>query len=220
MERLKRLREPAVVLALAGSALHLVLGVVWAVGSPDPLGSTLASPAILVAESTLLLLLTALLLACRLVDPTPHARGLTVAGLVVTGALLIGVAALVVASTALAPEADGWDPSFLPSMVAALTVASISLAIQIILLREPVSQPVLAVPAELEPAEPEPEPVDPQQQPEWTPDAAVGTVWRRAGDATSQRPATSWDASGVGGGWEEPDPGAETPTEPTRRAED
>ena len=83
-----------------------------------------------------------------------------------------------------------------PPLIAGIVAVGSFLA----LLRRPLSNPA-SVP-ELESAEPEPEPVDPQQQPGWTPDAAVGTVWRRAGDAASQTPSTSWDSPGqTGDGW-------------------
>jgi hypothetical protein len=72
-------------------------------------------------------------------------------------------------------------------------------------------------PSEPEPAELEPEPVDLDQQPGWTADEAVGTVWRRAGDAASERPATSWDAPTTDGGWGEPLPRGDAAEEPPRR---
>jgi hypothetical protein len=217
MERLKRLREPAVVIALVGLVVHLASSLLWVLRSPAPLGSALATFASLIVPPALLVLVTALLLACRLTEPTRHVRGLTLAGLVLTGTLLIGGIASAVASVSTAPEAEGGDLTFLPWLVAPVTVAVVSLVTQVALLRRPVSGTAAAPPLELDSAQPEPEPADPQNEPTWTSDAAVGTVWRRAGDAASQRPATSWDAPGQSGsGWESgPDP--DTPVETTRR---
>ena len=217
MERLKRLREPAAVIALVGLAVHLTLSVLWAARAPAPLGSALATLATLIVPPVLLVLLTALLLACWLAEPTPHARGLTVTGLVLTVALLIGAVALAVASVTTTPGADGSPLAFLPWLVAPVTVAVISLATQVALLRRPVADLASAPPAELESAQPDPDSVDPQHQPTWTSDAAIGTVWRRAGDAGSERPATSWDAPGQGGGWWEAEPDPDPPAETTRR---
>jgi hypothetical protein len=217
MERLKRLREPAVVIALVGLVVHLALSVLWAVRYPAPLGATFATLANLIVPPVLLVLLTALLLSCWLAEPTPHARGLTVTGLVLTVALVAGVAALAVASVTTDRGADGGALASLPWLVAPVTVAVVSLAAQVALLRPPPAGTAATAPAELESARPDPEPVDPQHQPTWTSDAAVGTVWRRAGDAASQRPATSWDAPGQSGGWGDAVPDSDPPAEPTRR---
>jgi hypothetical protein len=217
MEGLKRLREPAAVIALLGMAVHLALSGLWAVRSPAPSGSTLGTLAILIVPPVLLVLLTALLLACWLVGPTPHARGLTVTGLGLTVALLVGAVALAVVSLTTAPGADSGRLAFVAGLVAPVTVAVISLATQVALLRRPVSDTATVPPAELEPVPPDPEPVHPQHEPTWTSDAAIGTVWRRAGDAASQRPATSWDAPGQSGGWWEAGPDPDPPAETTRR---
>jgi len=216
MERLKRLREPATVIALVGLVVHLALTVLWAVRYPAPPGSV-ASLANLIVPPVLLVLLTALLLACWLAEPTRHARGLTVTGLVLTVALLVGAVAPAVASVSTARGTDGGGLAFLPWLVVPVTVAVVSLAAQVALLRPPPAGTAAPAPAELESAQPDPEPVDPQQQPTWTSDAAVGTVWRRAGDAASQRPATSWDAPGQSGGWWEAGPDSDPPVETTRR---
>jgi MFS family permease len=216
MERLMRLREPAAVIALVGLTLHTVLVVLSGWDSTAPLGPILGHLASAIAEPVLLVLLSVLLVACWLTEPTRHARGLTVAGLALTALLLAAVLALAVAALVVAgPEM--WERGAIYRwLVPPVTVAVIGLLAQVALLRRPTPAPT-TVP-ELEPAEPQPEPVDPQQQPTWTPDAAVGTVWRRAGDAASQVPATSWDAPGEGGaGWGTISP-ADPPTEPTRRS--
>jgi hypothetical protein len=208
-----------VVIALVGLVLHLGLGVLWAVRYPGPPGTALPTLATQIIPPVLLVLLTALLLACWLAEPTPHARGLTVTGLVLTVALLVGAVGSAIAAVPTVPRSDDGGIAFVAWLVAPVTVAVVSLAVQGGLLRRRVSEPA-AAPPELESAEAEPQPelVDPQQQPTWTSDAAVGTVWRRAGDAGSQRPATSWDAPDQSGGWwgseQDPDP----QVEPTRRS--
>jgi hypothetical protein len=209
MEHLLRLREPAAVVVVFGLGLHLALTVV---------GSTLSQAPGGLADPALLILLTALVIACWVAAPTRHARGVTVAGLVlailaVGSAVVFGVAALQYLPDAAAPLL-AVSASVLPSLVAGIIAAGA----MITLLRTPRSAPA-AQPA-LPPAEPAPEPVDPQQQPTWTSDAAVGTVWRRAGDAGSAQPATNWDAPAAGAGWWGPDTSADESTEATRRTTD
>ncbi len=211
-----RLREPAAVVALVGVALHVVLSVLSAADSPVPVGPTLGDLAYRIADPVLLVLLTALLVACWLPEPTPHARGLTVTGLLLTASLLAAILVLAVVALTAASWPEGRERTAIYSaLVTPATVTTICLAAQIALVRRPAQQPATPPAAELPAAEPEP---DPEQQPTWTPDAAVGTVWRRAGDAASQRPSTSWDSPGqTEGGWgprSSPDP----PPEPTRRA--
>ena len=220
MDRLKRLREPLVVVALVALVIYASLLLTVAGPAPDmPLGVTLAELAYSLVEPVLLALLTGLLVVCWVAEPSPHARGLTMTGLVLTAALLAGAVGLSVAATLLGVY-DWWSPTFVALAVPPISVAVISLAVQVALVRRPL--PVPAPMPELAPAEPEPEPepVDPQQQPGWTPDAAVGTVWRRAGDAASQTPSTSWDGPGQTEGWGGPDSRPDLPPESTRRAEE
>ena len=215
MERLKRWREPAAVVVLVAVGLDLVALLLTAAARTSDPGLLAADLALALADPVLLLLLTALVVACWVAPPTPRARGLTIAALALTSVVLLGVAASGVAALVLAPTAI-WSASLLravPPLVAGVVALSASIA----LLRRPRPAPV-PVP-ELEAAEPEPAPVDPQQQPAWTPDTAVGTVWRRAGDAASEGPATSWDSPDAGTGWGEPDPRPDAPAEPTRRTE-
>jgi len=215
MERLKRWREPAAVIALVGLALHVVVLLLAAVTSPADLDLLAPELAYALVVPVLLLLLTALVVACWVAEPIPHARGLAIAALVLVAVTVVGAAAFAVAAVVLGPTYV-WSV-FTLRAVSPLVVTVVALGALVALVRRPL-QATAPVP-ELESPEPEPEPVDPQREPEWTPDAAVGTVWRRAGDATSQGPATSWDAPGASG-WSEPGPRAEIPTEPTRRTED
>jgi hypothetical protein len=216
MERLMRWREPAMVVVLVALGLHLVVVLLSAgLGSAD-LGPLAPDLAYALADPVLLLLLTALVVACWVAPAAPHARRLTIAALVVTVVTLVGVVAFAVLALVLAPPAL-WS-SYVPWALTAPAVGVVALGALIALLRRPLS--AAAPVPELEPAEPEPEPVDPQQQPTWTSDTAVGTVWRRAGDAGSERPATSWDAPAAGGGSWGSDPDADGPAQATRRTTD
>lgn len=217
MERLKRLREPAAVVALVGLGLHLFLHMLPAAGTPVPAYLFAGDLAYVLADPALLALPTLLVLACWSADPTPHARRLTVAALVLTAAVLVVAVGAGVAAALLTPTEEGISvaiPTWLPSLLP----GAIAVGAQIALLRRPALERAAGSPAELAPAEPEP--ADPQQQPTWTPDAAVGTVWRRAGDAGSQTPATRWDDPGpTDGGWG-PVARVDPAPEPTRRADD
>ena len=210
-----RLREPAVVLVLVVLALQLVLILVLATVSGEPVEVTGLPLAYYLADPALLVLLTGLVLACWVVEPTPHARGVTLTALVLVVGTLAAATALAIAGLVMVPAGGALIP-LLVRILPTLAAGVVGLGTSITLLRR-VRSAAPPVP-ELGPAEPEPEPVDPQQQPTWTPDAAVGTVWRRAGDAASQTPSTSWDSSGqTEGGWG-PITSSDPPPEPTRRA--
>ena len=220
MERLKRLREPAALLVLGALALQLVVVATVAVFSGGPTAATRLPLAYHLLDPALLVLLTALVIACWVAGPTPHARGVTLAALVLTAAALAAAVAVAVGGlVAPATEGDGLVPLLVRS-VPSLAAAVISLSTSITLLRRPLpaSAPLPELPPSEAELEPEPDPVDPQHQPTWTSDAAVGTVWRRAGDAAVERPATSWDAPGQTGGWSESEPDADPPVQPTRRS--
>jgi hypothetical protein len=216
MERLNRWREPATVVVLVALVVDLVMLLLSAAASTSDWGLMATNLAFALADPVLLLLLTAVVVACWVAEPSPRARGLTMAALVLTSVILVGVAVSGVAALVLAPVPI-WS-AFLLQAVPPLVAGVVALGTSIALLRRPsgAATPTLA----LETVAPEEEPIDPQQQPSWAPDTAVGTVWRRAGDATSQRPATSWEAPGAGGAWEDPDPGPDAPSEPTRRTGD
>ena len=210
MEPLLRLREAAAVVVVVGLGLHLVLTVVGSTLSQAPGGLT---------DPGLLVLLTALVVACWVAEPTRHARGVTIAGLAL--AVLAVAAAVVFAVAALRYRPAAASPllSVSASVLPSLTAGIVALGATVALLRRP--RPAPAPLPELERAEPEPEPepLELQQQPTWTTDMAVGTVWRRAGDAGTERPATSWDAPVAGGGWgSDRDP--DGPAQATRRTTD
>jgi hypothetical protein len=215
MERILRLRGPATVVVLVALGLHLVVVLVSAASSPGDPGLVASNLAYALVDPVLLLLLTALVIACCVAPPAAHARGLTVAALALVLVTLVGVVVFGVLTAVRAPP--GIWSAYLSRAVSPAVVAVIALGALIALLRRPASAP--APLPEREPAEPEPEPVDPEQQPTWTSDAAVGTVWRRAGDAGSERPSTSWDAPTASGGWG-PEPDADGPAQATRRTTD
>ena len=211
-----RLRGPATVVVLVALGIHLVVVLVSAASSEADPGLVARDLAYALVDPVLLLLLTALVVACWVAPSAAHARGLTVAALALTVVTLLGVAVFGALAAVRAPP--GVWSAYLFRALSPPVVGVITLGALIALLRRPVAAP--APLPELEPAEPEPEPVDPQQQPTWTSDAAVGAVWRRAGDAGSERPATSWDAPAAGGGWWGPDSDPDGPAETTRRTTD
>ena len=210
-----RLRGPATVVVLVALGLHLVVVLLSAGLGSAHLGLLAPDLAYALADPVLLLLLTALVIACWVAPTAAHARGLTVAALALTLVTLVGVAVFGVLTAVRAPP-DVWS-TYLFRAVSPPVVGVIAVGALIALLRRPPAAPAPVL--ELEPAEPEPQPIDPEQQPTWTSDAAVGTVWRRAGDAGSERPATSWDAPAAGVGWG-PDPDADGPAQATRRTTD
>jgi hypothetical protein len=201
-----RLRQPATVVVLVALVLQALLLLVSAREASLPAGDALGYLAAVAIDPVLLLLLTALLVTCRLGEPTRAARGLTLAALVLTALLFAAAVGLAVAAMVAMPWPDGDETEFYRWLLPSLTVAVLSLAVQVALLRRPVARS--ATTPEIEPirsevrseSESEPEP-DPELQPTWTEDQAVGTVWRRAGDASPQTAATDWDASGETGGW-------------------
>ena len=149
--------------------------------------------------------------------PPPHARGLTVAALVLTagdpgrcrrcsGSCRPGPCARPEARC----RAATWSARCRRSVAGVVALGAL-----IALLRRPAARSGAASRARAgraragagRPA---------SSSPTWASDAAVGTVWRRAGDAASERPATSWDApASRRGGWG-PDPG---PRRDRRRAD-
>lgn len=203
-----RLRQPMAVVALVGLALHLALHLVLLLGLAAAArgdGERWAGDlAFTLVDPVLLLLVAALVLACWVAVPAPRARGLTVAALVLVALTLVafvaaGVAAVIVGETV-------FLAILLPQSVASLVTGIVALGTVIALLRRPAALPAPAlrtgpIPVELG-SEQEGEPVpDPELQPTWSSDQAVGTVWRRAGDASPQTAATDWDESGEAGGW-------------------
>jgi hypothetical protein len=216
VDRLKQLREPATVVALAGLALHFALTLVYFVLAPASFDLLLVDLALSLVNPVLVALLAVLVATCWMADATPRARGLTVLGLVLTAALLATAVGLLVAGVVRAPAdaRPGMLAVFL-GVVPWVTTAVIALGVFVALLRRPVAA---AAPTAVEQVEsttqPIPPPaVDPQLQPGWTPDAAVGAVWRRAGDAAAGAPATAWETPGQTAGWWGP-PAIETPPFP------
>jgi hypothetical protein len=212
VDRLKQLREPAAMVALVGLALHCALTLIYFLFAPAPFDPFLVDLALSLMSPVLVALLAILVASCWMDEATPRARGLTVLGLILTAGLVVAAAGLLVTGLVSA-QVDPWVSLFrvFPWVVPWLTTAVIALGVFVALLRRPSVAASPAVTAEMAPPEPVPAPpVDPQLQPGWSPDAAVGTVWRRAGDAAVGAPATSWDATGQSAGWWGPPPAAET----------
>jgi hypothetical protein len=216
VDRLKRLREPATVVALVGLALHFALTLLYHVLAPASFDLLLIDLAVGLVDPVLVALLAVLVTCCWLPDSTPHARGLTAFGLVLTGGLLATALGLLIAGVVRAPaDAQVGMMMVFFGIVPWLTTGVLALGAYVALLRRPVPVASPAAAGEVESAdsaEPVPAPAaDPQLQPGWSPDAAVGAVWRRAGDAAAGAPATSWDTPGQPAGWWGPPPAIETP---------
>ena len=215
MDRLKQLREPAAVVVLVGLALHFALTLIYFLIAQASFSLLLVDLALSLVNPVLVALLAVLVASCWMAEPTPRVRGLTVVGLVLTAALLATATGLLVAAVVVyAPDSalPGALSVFL-GVVPWLTTGVIALGLFVALLRRPSVAAPPAVTAGVERPEPvAAPPVDPQLQPGWSPDAAVGTVWRRAGDAATGAPATSWDAPSQTAGWWGPAPAIETPS--------
>jgi hypothetical protein len=211
VDRLKQLREPATVVALVGLALDCALTLFSLLLTPMPDDLLLVYAALGLGDPVLVTLLAALVATCWLADATPRARLLTVLGLVlIAGQLAMAVGLLVAGLVGLPTTAWPELPSLVSGAIPWLTTAVIAVGLHLTLLRRPsIAGTPAADSAELTTPAITP-PADPQLQPGWSPDAAVGAVWRRAGDAAAGAPATSWDTTGQATGrWGSP--AVETP---------
>lgn len=215
MDRLKRLREPATVVALVGLALHFALTAVYFLLAPVAFDLLLVDLALGLVNPVLVAMLAVLVASCWIPEATSRARGLTVLSLALTSGLLVTALGILVAGLLMAPaEARVGMVSVFLGVVPWVTTAVIAIGAFVTLLRRP---SVEVIPAEVGAAEP-PEPVralpaDPSLQPGWSPDAAIGAVWRRAGDAAAGAPATSWDATGQTADWWGPQSASDAPSE-------
>jgi hypothetical protein len=197
--------------ALIGLALHFALTLVYFLLAPASFDLLLVELALRLVNPVLVALLAVLVASCWKPEATSRARGLTVLSLLLTAGLFATALGLLLAGVLRAP-ADaraGMFAVFL-GVVPWVTTAVIAIGVFVALLRRP---SVAATPALVEAAAPVSTPaVDPQLQPGWSPDAAVGTVWRRAGDAAAGAPATSWEAPGQTAGWWGAAPAIEPPS--------
>jgi hypothetical protein len=215
VDRLKQLREPATVVALVGLTLHLALTLAYFLLAPEFENLPLVDLALSVGSPVLVALLAVLVTTCWMAEATPRARGLTVLSLVLTAGLLVTAIGLLVAGLMQVFDVGAGLFSVFRGFVPWLATAVIALGVFVTLLRRPAALVTPTVADAVEAAE-EPQaipapPADPQLQPGWSPDAAVGTVWRRAGDAAAGAPATSWDATGRTADWWGPTPTKEAP---------
>jgi hypothetical protein len=208
VDRLKQLRVPATVVALVGSALHFALTLVYFLLAPESFDLLLVDLALTLVNPGLVALLTVLVASCLIPEAVPRARALTVLGLVLTAGLLTAALGLLVAGLIQAePDARTGMLSVFLGIVPWLTTALIATGVCAALLRRPPVAVNPAVAEAVQPAEPVPAPsADPSLQPGWSPDAAIGAVWRRAGDAAAGAPATGWDATSQPAGWWGPPP--------------
>jgi hypothetical protein len=224
VDRLKQLREPAAVLVLVALALQVALTILgYALLTREFGDMPLGDLAFNLASPGLIGLLAILVITCWFGDPTPRARRVTVLALALTAALLVGALGLFVASLVWRSAAGQASLALtLRGLVLWLTTTVIAVGVFVALLRRPSTAATPAVDdgAETEEStEPVPAPTaDPQLQPGWSPDAAVGAVWRRAGDAAAGAPAAGLDAMAQATGRWGPTPPEETPGDQPREA--
>jgi hypothetical protein len=215
VDRLKQLRQPAVVIALVGLTLHFALTLAYFLVSPELFDLLLVDLALGLVNPVLVALLAVLVASCWIPEATSRARGLTLLSLVLTAGLLATALGLLVAGLVRAPaDARTGMVSVFLGVVPWLTTAAIALGVFVALLRRPSAVTTPAAVDAVEEPESVPAPsADPHLQPGWSPDAAVGAVWRRAGDAAAGAPATSWDATGRTADWWGPTPAEDAPPE-------
>lgn len=237
MESLQKLREPVAVVLLVTVGLRVVLALVSAgVYAGDDVLATFAlaagALASWVSDPALILALAAVLLACGLGKRTPHARTLTLVGVITVGAsLLVNLVFLLTGLTA-------GGPTRVVDTLTGLLLLVVPVLTGIVLLRllatlpaaDPAAAPYAITPGGTDPAygpgQPDPNtsyqpiPQDPaaQYQPTWQTDTAAGAAWHTAGDAASGAPAAGWGTPGQSGGWV-PDPAVPAPTTPTGAGE-
>ena len=202
MDRLKQLREPATVVALVGLALDFALTLLSFLLTRTSDELLPVYFALRLGDPVLVAVLAALVVTCSIAEPTPRARVLAALSLVLTGGQLATAVGLLLAGLLRLPAARVELMGMVPGAIPWLTTAVIAIAVFVSLLHRP---SVAAAPAATEVVEPPqvsaPGPADPQLQPGWSPDAAVGAVGRRAGDAAAGAPATSWDDTPETAGW-------------------
>lgn len=217
VETLNRYREPVAWLALAISAVYILVSLVrWGLllGS-----SSLAEASRQVGGSSLsvvmVMVVVATVLSCVVVKPvTPQARRLIRLGSTVVG--LAALIELVMTVIGLFGPAGGLLGGAL-EVLGALLEAGVKVAAAVLLYRtsqgapEPVARKAVDAegsgPAAAAPA------VAPQAQVQaasWKADQAAGAVWTRAGDAASGAAANTWGTPGRSGhGWEPEQPALE-----------
>jgi hypothetical protein len=220
VDRLKQLRETATVVALVGLALDFALTLASLLLTPMPDDLLLVYTAVGLGSPVLVALLAALVATCWLADATPRARLLTVLSLVLTAGQLATAVGLLVAGLARSSTTAGMELLGIVSRaIPWLTTAVITIGVFAVLLRRPSTTVTPAAPDAVEPAEQaDPTPTqaaDPQLQPGWAPEAAVGAVWRRAGDAAAGAPSDQWDALAQTTGRWGPKPAIEIPAQPS-----
>jgi hypothetical protein len=217
VDRLIRLREPATAVVLVGLAVHLGLTLAYFLLAPEFENLPLVDLALSLGSPVLVALLAVLVTTCWMAEATPRARGLTVLSLVLTAGLLVTATGLLVAGLMQGFDVGAGLFSVFRGFVPWLATAVIAVGVFVTLLRRP-SAAVTPTAADAVETVAEPEavpapPPDPQLQPGWSPDAAVGAVWRRAGDAAAGAPATRWDATGQPADWWGPGSATDAPPE-------
>ncbi|HEY5822141.1 MAG TPA: hypothetical protein VIT20_09210 [Propionibacteriaceae bacterium] len=217
MDTLKRFREPLVMVVLVILGLRVPLALVTAGAyaaedSSDGISGIAALVAYRAGDPALVVLLTALIASCVLVDPTPRARGLSLAALIVVGvSVLVG---LVFGSLTFLQASSIWLANAVDVLVglAAPVVCMFLLFRFHVLGRDSAAR---ANPYALPATPTVPQLETPRYEPTWQPDVAAGASWQTAGDAAAGAPASAWGTPGQQGGWQ-PQPPAQPPTDQPR----
>jgi hypothetical protein len=224
IERLLRLREPAVVVVLVVLGLRLLLGVANFAAVDRRAVSSSSS---LVTDADTVLVVAVLAGSCLLWAPTPHARPLALAsigigGLGILASLVLDAVWLTSVEISAATLLDG------ARLVLVLPVPVLSLVSLTQLLRAHAPSPPAPGPLSLErtadgdretPREVAAQPADRVAEPTWQPDQAAGAAWLTAGDAAAGAAASGWGTPGEAGGWVPQPDGPPQPTQPPTRSE-
>ncbi|HOB05407.1 MAG TPA: hypothetical protein PKM36_09085 [Propionibacteriaceae bacterium] len=210
IDRLKRFREPAAIVALLVVLFQCGATIVRFVIEAR------TAPVTTVMRGTTglfglvdAMVLTALTLSCVMVVPvTRWAKQLTLVSAVI---MAIGALSGLVLLVGALLDPAGWFSRFLESLGGIAEIVFKALFAWLLwngfravveLENEPAAAPVPVVPDQTA------VPPDPTRAPTWSADAATGVVWRRAGDAATGAAAATYDPGA--GGWT-PAPVAELP---------
>lgn len=210
MEGLKRWRQPAALVVLVALIARLAIALIGLVvyAGPTGFGSwplAASSLAFLVLDSTGLVLLAGLVIACAAGEPTSRVgfliRAATVVGAVtVLLTLAFGVVGLVVGWGSPLVNVLALLVSLVPAAVATVGLAilwrgtsTVRVAIAALEDRQPLPETQTVPP---EPAE------DPSVAPTWEVGEASGAVWHTAGAAAAGGEASAWGSPESASGWQ------------------
>ncbi|GAA2098754.1 hypothetical protein GCM10009841_12170 [Microlunatus panaciterrae] len=232
---LKKFREVAAFVLLGALALTMLMGLVSLIYLATLDGYGFASASAVAGDyfssAVLVVLLTLVVASCVLVEPTPHARLLTLLSLIAVG----GGVLLSLLFAVIGLAAPG-GPTVVMSFFAYLAGLAPAVLAAIVLFRLLQGQPAQVRQRQAAPGYPQGQLGGPyaqpgyhpqsgrypgsdqgpgQVQPTWQPDQASGASWQTAGHAASGASASSWGAPGDTSGWNAPSAGQPSASQPT-----